>query len=58
MEQEAGDVVSVFIEKYIKPAIRGIEEVEIEYPKSLNLRWSDQTIEISDEIASYVVRRV
>lgn len=58
MEQEAGAVVSVFIEKYIKPAIQGIEEVEIEHPKSLNLRWSDQTIEISDEIASYVVRRV
>ncbi|EJY5651580.1 hypothetical protein OGN88_001737 [Vibrio cholerae] len=58
MEQEAGDVVSVFIEKYIKPAIQGIEEVEIEYPKSLNLRWSDQTIEISDEAASYVIQRV
>ncbi|MBV2163531.1 MAG: hypothetical protein KUL80_04580 [Comamonas sp.] len=57
MEQEAGAVVSVFIEKYIKPAIQGIEEVQIDYPKSLNLRWSDQTIEISNEMASYVVRR-
>ncbi len=58
MEQEAGEVISVFIEKYIKPAIQGIEEIEIEYPKSINLAWSDQEIEISDGAASYVIKRV
>jgi len=58
MEQEAGVVISVFIEKYIKPAIQGIEEIEIEYPKSINLAWSDQEIEISDGTASYVIKRV
>lgn len=58
MEQEAGEVVSVFIDKYIKPAIQGIEGIEIEYPKSINLRWSDQTIEISDESNTYVINRI
>lgn len=58
MEQEAGEVISVFIEKYIKPAIQGIEEVEIEYPKSINLAWSDQEIEISDGAVSYVIKRI
>ncbi|WP_293106085.1 restriction endonuclease [Moorena sp. SIO3I6] len=58
MEQEAGEVVSVFIERYIKPAIQGIEEIEIEYPKSINLRWSDQVIEISDDSSSYVINRL
>ncbi|NEO64516.1 MAG: restriction endonuclease [Moorea sp. SIO4G2] len=58
MEQEAGEVVSVFIERYIKPAIQGIEEIEIEYPKSINLRWSDQVIEISDDSSYYVINRL
>lgn len=58
MEQEAGEVISVFIEKYIKPAIQGIEEIEIEYPKSINLSWSDQEIEISDGASSYVIKRI
>jgi len=58
MEEEAGEVVSVFIEKYIKPAIQGIEEIEIDLPKSINLSWSDQQIEISDETSSYVIQRL
>ncbi|MET0029842.1 MAG: hypothetical protein ABW101_19585 [Candidatus Thiodiazotropha sp.] len=58
MEQEAGAVISVFIEKYIKPAIQGIEEIEIEYPSSINLNWSDQEIQISDGAASYIIKRI
>lgn len=61
MEQEAGEVISVFIEKYIKPAIQKIEEIEINFPKSINLRWSEQEIEISDvakSVKSYVIRRL
>lgn len=58
MEQEAGNVVSVFIEKYIKPAIQGIEEIEIDYPKAISLRWSDQEIEISDGASSYIINRI
>lgn len=57
MEQEAGDVVSVFIENYIKPAIQGIEEVEIPLLQSINLSWSEQTIEISSEDNSYIINR-
>ncbi|TDX99659.1 hypothetical protein [Thiohalophilus thiocyanatoxydans] len=57
MEEEAGDVISVFIEKYIRPAIQGIEEVEISLPKSINLSWSDDEIKVSDNSASYVVKR-
>ena len=57
MEEEAGEVVSVFIEKYIKPAIQGIEEIEINLPTSVNLSWSDEHIKISDKTASYVIQR-
>lgn len=57
MEEEAGEVVSVFIEKYIKPAIQGIEEIEMNLPTSVNLSWSDEHIKISDKTASYVIQR-
>lgn len=57
MEEEAGNVVSVFIENYIKPAIQDIEEVEIPVLQSINLSWSEETIEISSEENSYVVNR-
>jgi hypothetical protein len=58
MEEEAGEVISVFIENYIRPAIQGIEEVEIYFPKSINLSWSENEIKVSDNSASYVVQRV
>ncbi|MFQ1653094.1 hypothetical protein ACK378_08700 [Aeromonas veronii] len=58
MEKEAGNVVSVFIEKYIKPAIKGIEDVEIGYPNSINLSWTKQEVEISDGSASYKIKRI
>jgi hypothetical protein len=58
MEEEAGDVVSVFIEKYVRPAIQGIEEVKIDFPNVINLSWSRQQIEISDQINSYVIKRM
>lgn len=58
MQEEAGIIISVFIRKYIKPAIQGIESIEIGHPTSLNLRWSDKEIEISDQMASYIIQRV
>lgn len=58
IEEEAGDVVSVFIENYIKPVIQNIEEIEIPLPQSINLRWSEKTIEISNEEHSYIIGRV
>lgn len=57
MEEEAGDVVSVFIEKYIRPAIQGIEEIKIELPEEIRLKWSEQGIEVSGKNSSYVISR-
>ena len=57
MEQEAGAVVSIFIENYIKPAIQDIEEVEMPVLQSINLSWSEQAVEISSEETSYLVTR-
>lgn len=57
MEQEAGDIVSVFIENYIKPAIKGIEAVDISILQSINLHWSEDNITISTPQNDYVIKR-
>jgi len=57
MEEEAGNVVSVFIEKYIKPAIQGVEEINIPILQSINLNWTDKSVEISTAQSSYIIER-
>lgn len=58
MEEEAGEVVSVFINKYIKPAISEIEKVEIPLLQSIKLNFSENSIEISNDDNSYVIDRI
>jgi len=57
MEDEAGDVVSIFIERYIKPAIEGIEKIEIPLLQSISLNWTGKSVEISNEQSAYVIER-
>lgn len=58
MEDESGKVVSVFIDKYIKPAIQGVEEVDIPVLQSISLNWTEKSIEISSPDNSYVIERL
>lgn len=57
MEEEAGEVISVFIENYIKPAIKGIEEIEIPLLQSVNLNWSEGRVRISSSQSEYIINR-
>jgi len=57
IEKEAGSVVSVFIEKYIKPAIQGIEAVDISMLETITLNWTKQSVEISSSQSSYIIER-
>ena len=57
METEAGTVVSVFIERFIKPAIREIENVNISNLQPISLNWSSNRIEIRSPSATYTVDR-
>jgi hypothetical protein len=57
MEQQAGSVVSVFIDKYIKPAIQDIESVNIADIQSLKLSWNDGKVEISNNRNNYSIDR-
>ena len=57
MEQQAGSVISVFIEKYIKPAIQDIESVNITDIQSLTLSWHDDQMVISNSENKYSIDR-
>jgi hypothetical protein len=57
MEQQAGTVISKFIEKYIKPAVQDIESVNITDIQSLTLSWIDNKLVISNGQNSYTIDR-
>lgn len=57
MEEEAGEVISVFVEKYIKPVIQDIESVEIPELQSITLDWSNDEIKISNNKDNYTINR-
>jgi hypothetical protein len=57
MEEQAGSIISVFIEKYIKPAIQDIESVSIMHPQSLTLSWTNNKIVISSGENTYSTDR-
>lgn len=58
MEEEAGKIVAVFIDKYIKPAIKDIEEVKTPVLESINLEWSKNSIKVSSTDKEYILDRI
>lgn len=57
MEKQAGAVMSVFIKKYIKPAIKLVDDLEINFPQKISLEWHEDYIEIASATTSYVIPR-
>jgi len=57
MEEKSGEVVSVFIEKYIRPAISEIEEIRLVTLEQITLTWEEQKIVISGAGATYQIKR-
>ncbi len=57
MEEKSGEVVSVFIEKYIRPAISEIEEIQLRTLEQITLTWEEQNIMISGAGATYQIKR-
>ncbi|MDI1277274.1 hypothetical protein [Methylobacter sp.] len=57
MEEKSGEVVSVFIEKYIRPAISEIEEIHLATLEQITLTWEEQKIIISGAGATYQIKR-
>jgi hypothetical protein len=57
MEQQAGNVMSIFIEKYIKPAIKLVDALEIKLPQKISLEWHGDSILISNGSVHYSISR-
>lgn len=57
MEQQAGNVMSIFIENYIKPAIKLVDDLEIKLPQKITLEWYDDSIKISNNSVNYNISR-
>ncbi len=57
MEQQAGRVISIFIEHYIKPVIQEIESVNVTAIQSLTLSWNDDRVIISNRETRYSIDR-
>lgn len=57
MEEKSGEVISVFIEKYIRPAISEIEEIQLTTLEQVTLTWEEQEIIISGAGMTYQIKR-
>jgi hypothetical protein len=57
MEGKSGEVISVFIEKYIRPAISKIEEIQLTTLEQVTLTWNKQEILISGVGTTYQIKR-
>ncbi|MEP0365717.1 MAG: hypothetical protein ABJN36_09545 [Cyclobacteriaceae bacterium] len=57
MEEKAGEVISVFIEKYIKLPLLTIADGENDDISPINLTWTSKSITISDGKSTYEINR-
>lgn len=57
MENQSGDVISIFIDKYIRPAISKIENINITTLEKITLSWEEKQIIISGADSVYQIKR-
>ena len=57
MEEKAGDTMSVFLDRYIKPPLTIMAEREEALPEALRLSWAADVIEITGRTQSYRIPR-
>lgn len=57
MEEKAGNTMSVFLERYIKPPLTIMSRNEEALPESLQLSWAADAIIISGRTSSFHIRR-
>ncbi|RKZ46838.1 MAG: restriction endonuclease [Candidatus Parabeggiatoa sp. nov. 2] len=58
MEKKAGEIMSIFLTKYIKPPIEAMELITDNTPVDLFLRWSDDCVSIRTDKNNYEIHRL
>ena len=57
MEEQSGDIIAIFIEKYIKQPLLSIAENEPKILENIQLSWNNGTITVSSENEEYIINR-
>jgi hypothetical protein len=57
MEIEAGEIMGVFLEKYIRPPLRDMKAAEPQELDAISLSWSNGAIEIASGYERYIISR-
>jgi len=57
LNKHSGEIISIFIEKYIKIPLLQIAESENHSLSEINLSWTDEAITISNKEESYNIER-
>jgi hypothetical protein len=57
IEDEAGDIMSAYVEKLIKPALDAIDNTDITELNNINLSWSKDKVTISSGTEEYEIHR-
>ena len=57
IEENAGQILSTFVMKYIRPPIDAIGVIDNRLPTNLKLSWSEKSISIASENAKYEIKR-
>lgn len=58
MAKKAGEIMSIFISKYIKPPLEAMELITHHIPLELFLKWSDDSVTICTENNNYEIPRL
>jgi hypothetical protein len=58
MEQAAGEVMSHFVKKYIKPPLESFDRMFPETPSAMHIDWKTDLVEISSGDNKYFIKRV
>ena len=57
IEHNAGQILAVYVKKYLRPPINAIEVIDDKIPLELNLSWSEKSVLIASENAKYEISR-
>lgn len=57
MEHEAGEVMGIFLEKYIRPPLQDIKSFEVAELNPITLTWKNEAVEITSMDEKYTITR-
>ncbi len=57
LHEKSGEILSMFVQKYIRPPIESLEEIHHNTPPDLCLQWRKRSVSIKSPSRAYVIKR-